>query len=69
MEGDLFVEQRRTGKMTGNVASAQNGCARPAVSMQNVTIAGNNHTRAHWHLCSKYYFLVFKHFKYFTLYN
>jgi len=29
MEGALFVQQLRTEKRTGNVASAQNGCARP----------------------------------------
>jgi hypothetical protein len=28
MEGALFVQQLRTEKQTGNVASAQNGCAR-----------------------------------------
>jgi len=67
MEGALFVQQLRTEKQTGNVASAQNGCARTTLSRQfklNATIARNNHTRdkSHSHLCSKIYFLVLKVF-------
>ena len=75
MEGALFVQQLRTEKKkTGNVVSAQNGCARTALSgqfKQNVTIGTNNHTRVkfHSHLCSKLYFIILKHFKCFTLYN
>jgi len=34
MEGALFVQQLRTEKQTGNVASAQNGCARTTLSRQ-----------------------------------
>jgi len=34
MEGALFVQQLRTEKQTGYVASAQNGCARNALSRQ-----------------------------------
>ena len=33
-EGALFVQQLRTEKQTGNVASAQNGCARTTLSRQ-----------------------------------
>jgi hypothetical protein len=32
VEGALFLQQLRTEKHTGNVASAQNGCARATVS-------------------------------------
>jgi len=32
MEGALFVQQLRTEKQTGNVASAQNWCARTTLS-------------------------------------
>jgi len=74
MKGALFVQQLRTEKLTGNVASAQNGCARTTLSRQyklNVIIGRNNHTRDtfHSHLCSKLYFVILKHFKCFTLYN
>jgi len=34
MEDALFVQQLRTEKQTGNVASAQNGCARITLSRQ-----------------------------------
>jgi hypothetical protein len=34
VEGALFVQQLRTEKQTGYVASAQNGCARASVSRQ-----------------------------------
>jgi len=34
VEDALFVQQLRTEKQTGNVASAQNGCARTTVSRQ-----------------------------------
>jgi len=34
MEGALFVQQLRTEKQTGNVTSAQNGCARTTLSRQ-----------------------------------
>jgi hypothetical protein len=34
IEGALFVQQLRTEKQTGNVASAQNGCAMATVSRQ-----------------------------------
>jgi hypothetical protein len=34
MEGALFVQQLRKEKQTGNVASAQNGCARATVLRQ-----------------------------------
>jgi hypothetical protein len=47
MEGALFVQQLRTEKQTGNVASAQNGRATTTLSRQfkqNATIARNNHT-------------------------
>jgi len=55
-------------KQTGNVASAQTGCARTTLSRQfkqNVTIARNNNTRDKFHslICSKLYFVVLKHFK------
>jgi hypothetical protein len=45
VEGALFVQQLRTEKQTGNVASAQNVYARIAVSRQfkqHATIARNN---------------------------
>jgi hypothetical protein len=74
MEGALFVQQLGAEKQTGNVVSAQSECARTTLSRQikyNSTIARKNHTRDkfHSHLCFKIYFLVLKHFKYFTLYN
>jgi len=58
MEGALFVQQVRTEKQTGNVASAQNGCTRTTLSTQFKS--RNNHTRDkfHSHLCFKLYFLV-----------
>jgi hypothetical protein len=34
MEGALFAQQLRTEKQAGNVASAQNGCARATVTRQ-----------------------------------
>jgi hypothetical protein len=34
VEGALFVQRLRTEKQTGNVASAQNGCAGATVSKQ-----------------------------------
>jgi len=34
MEGVPFVQQLRTEKQTGNIASAQNGCARTTLSWQ-----------------------------------
>jgi len=34
MGGALFVLQLKTGKQTGNVASAQNGCARTTLPRQ-----------------------------------
>jgi len=34
MEGALFVQQLRTEKQNGNVASAQNGCARTTLARQ-----------------------------------
>jgi len=33
-DGALFVQQLQTEKQTGNVASAQNGCARTTLSRQ-----------------------------------
>jgi len=33
-EGALFVQQLRTEKQNGNVASAQNGCTRTTLSRQ-----------------------------------
>jgi len=62
MEGALFVQQLRTEKQTGNVASAQNGCAMTTLSTQfeHATIARNNNTgdKFHSHVCFKLYFLV-----------
>ena len=34
MESALFVQELRTEKQTGNVVSAQNGCARTTISRQ-----------------------------------
>jgi hypothetical protein len=48
VEGALFVQQLRTEKQTGNVASAQNGCARTTVSRkfkELATVARNNISR------------------------
>jgi hypothetical protein len=74
VEGAVFVQRLRTEKQTGNVASGQNGCARTTESRQfkeHVTVARNDLTRDKFlsHLCSKPYFLVLKHFMYFTVYN
>jgi len=61
-------------KQTGIVASSQNGCAKSTLSRQfkqNVTVARKNHSRDKFHslLCSKFNFVVLKHFKCFTVYN
>jgi len=69
MEGALFVQQLRTEKQTGNVASAQNGCARTIQIKCDSCKEQSCQRQFHSHLCSKIYFLVLKHFKYFILCN
>ena len=65
MVGVQVVQQRRTEERTGNIAGAQNGCARTTLSRQfkqNVTIDRNSHNTDKFlsHFCSKLYFLVLK---------
>ena len=65
MEVAVFVQQLRTEKQTGNVASAQNGRARITLSSQfkqNVIIASSNRTGDKFlsHLCSKLYRVTIK---------
>jgi hypothetical protein len=73
-EGAVFVQQLRTEKETGNVARAQNRCARATVPRQfkqHATVARNNVStdKFIWHLCFKLYFFVLKHFIYFAIYK
>jgi hypothetical protein len=72
MEGVLFVQQLRTKEQIGNVANIQNGFAFTTLSrqsIQNVTIARNNHNidKFQSNFCSKLYLIVHKIcFKYFN---
>ena len=67
-ESSPFLQQIRTEERTGNVASAQNGCAGTTLLSrqlkQNGAITRNNRTRdkIYSHLCSYIYFLVHKTF-------
>jgi hypothetical protein len=74
VEGALFGQQLRTEKQTGNVASAQNWCARTTVSKQfkyHVTTARNNLTRDEFllRLCSKLYLFLFSNILSISLYT
>jgi len=66
----LFVQQTRTQKQTGNVASAQNVCTRTALTRQftqQAAIAGNNYT--HIPALNYGFFFVFKNVRHLTVCN
>ena len=73
MEGVLSVQQLRTKEQTGSVASVQNGYARTTLSrqtIQNLTIARNNHNTNNFTHISVLNYIVHKiFFKYFIWYS
>jgi len=61
----FYLSNRNTEKQTGNVASAQNGCARTTLARQfkeHAAIARNNHNANFMHIPVLNCFLVIKNF-------